>query len=117
MAPSTTQLLSSLLLATIPFVSANTRQADPGFTNDTLCTFAVLELIPKSNLLNNTLLLWPKDSCCTTTDCSLQHFRCPSNSAHAEKGGDVCCYKADGNGASAGVCKCGIDGFAQGTCF
>lgn len=106
------------LFAVLPTaVLANSRQPDPGSVNDTVCTFKVLELVPKSNLLNNTLLLWPKESCCTTTDCELQDFNCPANSAHTGSGGDICCFKADGNGAEAGSCRCEIDAQPQGTCF
>ena len=47
----------------------------------------------------------------------LQDFSCPVNAAHAGGGGDICCYKADGNDASAGTCKCGIDKEPEGTCF
>lgn len=115
MSPSLRALLLVLLVPALAL--ANTRQPDPGTVNDTLCTFEVLKLIPKSNLLNNTLLLWPKGSCCTTTDCSLQSFSCPANAAHSGTGGDVCCFKPTGNGAAAGSCRCGIDKQRQGTCF
>ncbi|TKA31756.1 hypothetical protein B0A50_01834 [Salinomyces thailandicus] len=104
-------------LFTTPFTHANTRVPDPGALADTACTIAILGEIPDSNLMNNTLLLWPHDSCCTTTDCQLQDFECPNNEKHEGAGGDVCCYKAGGDGAEAGICRCGIDEVEQGTCF
>lgn len=115
----TMQLLSYLVLLPtfVPLIQANTREPDPGPANDTLCTLAVVAEIPGSNILNNTLLLWPKGSCCTTTDCGLQKFSCPANSAHSGSGGDICCYKGSGDGAVAGMCRCGIDEQPQGTCF
>lgn len=103
------QLLASL-------VSANTRQPDPGPVDNTLCTVEVVKMVRSSELKDNTLLLWPKGSCCTTTDCSLQSFNCPTNSAHTGTGGDICCYKP-GGGAAYGACKCGIDQYPQGTCY
>jgi hypothetical protein len=117
MSPSRIVYLAMAAALTFQPALANTRQPDPGFLNDTLCTFEVLGLIPKSNLLNNTLLRWPKGSCCTTTDCELQQLNCPVNSQYTGSGGDICCYKADGNGAAAGMCKCGINRQPQGTCF
>jgi len=42
---------------------------------------------------------------------------CPADPTHSEKGGNVRCYKANGNGASAGVCGCGAGGYPPGNCF
>nr|POE46231.1 hypothetical protein CFP56_73193 [Quercus suber] len=111
---SVTPMVLALLFSV---AQANTRHADPGLVNDTLCTFDVFSLLPKSNLLNNTLLIWPAGSCCTTIDCTLQDFTCATNPVHNGTGGDVCCYKATGDGAKAGMCQCGLDKFPQGTCF
>ena len=110
---------SCLVLLTIlaPLTLANTRQPDPGPVDDTICTGEVFKMLPGSNIRKNPLLLWPKGSCCTTTDCKLQKFSCPSNPAHPGSDGDICCFKASGNGAAAGTCKCGIDEQPQGTCF
>lgn len=111
---------TALLFLALPLAQANTRQPDPGFEDDTLCTVEVVKHVRLSNLKNNTLLFWPKDSCCTTTDCELQDFSCPENPAHPSsdgKGGDICCFKASGNGADYGMCRCGIDANPQGTCF
>ncbi|KAF2160397.1 hypothetical protein M409DRAFT_29243 [Zasmidium cellare ATCC 36951] len=116
--------LPHLLLATLslllPSTLANTRRPDPGFEADTLCTVEVVKNIRLSDPLNNTLLLWPKGSCCTTIDCQLQDFSCPENPAHPSgdgKGGDICCFKASGEGEDFGMCRCGIDANPQGTCF
>ncbi|EME44772.1 hypothetical protein DOTSEDRAFT_72276 [Dothistroma septosporum NZE10] len=101
-------------------VSANTRQPEPGPVKDTVCTVNVFKMIDPLYPQNNTLLLWPKGSCCTTTDCELQSFKCPANAAHPttdDNGGDTCCYKASGDGGDAGTCVCGIDMQTQGTCF
>jgi hypothetical protein len=117
---SQTRMLRPIFVALLlPTLSvANSRQPDPGSADDTLCTVAVLGMLDTSPpSLNNTLLLWPKNSCCTTTDCQLQKFTCPFNAAHSDSKGDICCYKASGNGADAGTCKCGIDQEMQGTCF
>lgn len=108
------------LLLLFPSTLANTRVPDPGFEADTLCTVEVVKHVRLNNLKNNTLLLWPKDSCCTTTDCELQDFSCPENPAHPStdgKDGDICCFKASGKGADFGMCRCGIDANPQGTCF
>jgi hypothetical protein len=117
---SRTRMLPPIFLTLLlPALSiANSRQPDPGSADDTLCTVAVLGMLDTSPpSLNNTLLLWPKSSCCTTTDCQLQKFTCPFNAAHSDSKGDICCYKASGDGADAGTCKCGIDQEMQGTCF
>ena len=112
-------LLKPLILALLPSLTlANTRQPDPGVLDDTICTANVLKMLGKTGpSLSNTLLLWPKNSCCTTTDCSVQKFSCPANPAHTGTGGDVCCYKASGKGTDAGTCVCAIDTKAEGTCF
>ena len=107
---------TTILFSILPLAHANTRQPDPGAVDDTLCTVEVVKMVRAGNLASNTLLLWPKGSCCTTTDCELQSFSCPANSAHTGSGGDICCYKP-GGGAAAGTCKCGIDSYPQGTCF
>ncbi|CAJ2513065.1 Uu.00g011840.m01.CDS01 [Anthostomella pinea] len=99
------------LLAVIVPALGNTREPDPGTEKDILCTVEVAKLVPDSSIVNNTLLLWPKGSCCTTTDCEIQKFGCPAGN------GDICCYKASGNGVAAGMCDCGIDQQPQGTCF
>lgn len=118
--PSLPQTLCLTALLALPFASANTRQPDPGPVDDTLCTVEVVKMVRLSNLANNTLLLWPEGTCCTTIDCQLQKFSCPENPKHPSadgKGGDICCSKPSGNGAAAGHCQCGIDAQPQGTCF
>ena len=110
----------SMLLASASIVLANTRQPDPGLVDDTICTANVFKMLDPLYPANNTLLIWPKGSCCTTIDCELQGFKCPANPAHPNtdgKGGDICCYKASGKGADAGACACGIDKKPEGTCF
>lgn len=101
---------TTLLLASLPYGYCNTRQPDPGPVADTLCTVEIVKMVRAGDLADNTLLLWPKGSCCTITDCNLQSFSCPNG------GADICCYKP-GGGAAAGTCKCGINSFAQGTCY
>lgn len=116
--PNVFGLLLVALAIVSPTTYANTREPDPGPVNDTLCTVEVVKMARLDK--DNTLLLWPKGSCCTTTDCTLQKFSCPENAAHPSsdgKGGDICCYKASGNGADLGACRCGIDAEPQGTCF
>lgn len=113
--------LSLFLSVLLALSQANTREPDPGAEADTLCFAEVLkiaaEMVPDSSLLDDTVPGWPEGSCCTTTDCELQHLSCPMNPAHAEDGGDMCCYKESGDGAEAGTCMCGIDQQPQGTCF
>jgi hypothetical protein len=105
-----------VLATTFGLTTANTRQPDPGTEDDILCTVEVVKMVRLGQLADNNLLLWPKGSCCTTTDCQLQKFSCPTNPNHTGSGGDICCYKP-GGGAAAGTCKCGIDEEPQGTCF
>ncbi|KAK4610712.1 hypothetical protein CLAFUW4_13556 [Fulvia fulva] len=92
--------LLSLLFISITTATANTRQPDPGPINDTICTVNVFKMLDPLYPENNTLLIWPKGSCCTTIDCQLQAFKCPANPAHPNpdgKGGDICCYKETGD--------------------
>ncbi|KAI0125152.1 hypothetical protein BJ170DRAFT_597981 [Xylariales sp. AK1849] len=96
---------------------ANTRMPDPGPAADILCTVEVVKMIRESPIEDNTLLLWPAGTCCTTTDCELQHWSCQANPVHPGKNGDVCCFKASGSGADIGYCRCGIDSNPQGTCY
>lgn len=95
----------------------HTRMPDPGPLSDTLCTVAVVEAVRLDSLENNTLVLWPKGTCCTTTDCNLQDFSCPPSAAHADQDGDICCFKESEAGDAIGYCRCGIDKNPEGSCF